>query len=185
MRFAWNFLFRCFWGLRTLASGGQQPCTTPSLRPLCILSSKGSPRITLYECLFSTVLLVYFLEYQFQGPCSHPVWFKSFTDVLPSFFIVCKIYFCFNCTPYCWGELWAKWMVWCPAEWDQLAAKRCDVMSRHFKEDFPGIGATWFWEFIRKQDQGRDKFKSTFSSTEQHWVSHAFLTVLWRDLVTH
>lgn len=61
----------------------QQPCALPPPPRPCLSSSKGQlPETTAHGCLFSAVLLVYFLEYQFQGQCSQPVWFKSFTDAV-------------------------------------------------------------------------------------------------------
>lgn len=69
-----------------LASRG--PADPPS--PPCLLRME----ITLYECLFPTVLLACFLEYQCQSQCSQPVWLRSLMDGLPSCFSVYVKFIC-------------------------------------------------------------------------------------------
>lgn len=71
--------------LQRMPGIGFQGSSSPTQPPMP-LRSKGQPERTPQECLLLTAPLDYFLEYHFRGQCSQPVWFKSFTDVLPNFF---------------------------------------------------------------------------------------------------
>lgn len=136
--------------------------------PLCLLRSRTSPEITSHECLFLTVLLVYFLRDQVQASVLSLCGLNHLWMRCQTFFSVCEIYFCFSCTShYCnaaWrGELWAKGMAWCPAEWGQLAAKRCGAMSRHFEGGFSGIDGDLVWGIYKKAWSAQTQVQATFN----------------------
>lgn len=140
---------------------GFQGSSSPT-QPSMPLRRKGQPQLSLQGCLLLTALLDYFLEYHFQGQCCQPVC-KSLTDVLPNFFSERKKFpfasAAHHTVVMTRGGETLELSVF--AEWGSTG-----VITRHFNEDFSGIGGDLVWGIYKKVET-----RSSQPPAKGHWGS--------------